>query len=207
MPGKKHSSFVTPKGTDLPLLDLHGKPYLQVAHRLVWFREEHPDWAICTSIYDWDKEKKWAVCRAVILDSEGRIIAEATKSENVTGFADYLEKAETGAIGRALALCGYGTQFTADELDEGDRIVDSPIARAATEVAATDVAFESDYGTAPDCMNGHGALQIRTVKATGRAFWGCTAYPTCKNTKPATLQAPRQLPFEETPPPPDDAPF
>lgn len=30
------------------------------------------------------------------------------------------------AVGRALAMLGYGTQF-APELDEGDRIVDSPI--------------------------------------------------------------------------------
>jgi hypothetical protein len=37
-----------------------------------------------------------------------------------------MEKAETGAIGRALALIGYGTQF-APEMDEEDRIVDSPV--------------------------------------------------------------------------------
>ena len=38
-----------------------------------------------------------------------------------------MEKAETGSIGRALAYCGYGTQFCADELDEAERIVDAPI--------------------------------------------------------------------------------
>ena len=41
-------------------------------------------------------------------------------------FADYLEKAETRAVGRALAMCGYGTQF-APELEERERIVDSPV--------------------------------------------------------------------------------
>ena len=37
-----------------------------------------------------------------------------------------MEKSETGAIGRALANLGYGTQFAPD-LDEQDRIVDSPV--------------------------------------------------------------------------------
>ena len=49
-------------------------------------------------------------------------------SESVKDFGDYLEKAETKAVGRALAMLGYGTQF-APELDEGDRIVDSPVAK------------------------------------------------------------------------------
>ena len=38
---------------------------------------------------------------------------------------DYFEKAETKAIGRALAMLGYGTQF-APELDEAERVVDTP---------------------------------------------------------------------------------
>jgi hypothetical protein len=41
------------------------------------------------------------------------------KMETRDDFADFVEKAETGAIGRALAMCGYGTQF-APELSEGD---------------------------------------------------------------------------------------
>src|SRR5262245_46766475 len=96
----------TPKGTELPLIDLKGKPYLQVAHRLVWFREEHPEWAIETNIVEQDSAH--AVMRATIRVNEGGpIIAQATKSETKTGFSDFLEKAETGAIGRALALCGF----------------------------------------------------------------------------------------------------
>lgn len=114
----------TPKGSELPLLNLKGKAYLQVAHRLVWFREDHPDWSIETeyvSVTD-----KAATARAVIKDGSGRVIATGHKFENQQGFPDFLEKSETGAIGRALALCGYGTQFT-DDLEEGERIVDSPV--------------------------------------------------------------------------------
>ena len=122
-------TFKTSKGTELPLLDLRGKDYLQVAHRLVWFREDHPDWSIQTEIFR--LEDKSALAKATIRDASDRIMATSHKCEDVKGFADFQEKAETGAIGRALALCGYGTQFAPD-LDEGERIVDSPQARPQT---------------------------------------------------------------------------
>jgi hypothetical protein len=43
-------------------------------------------------------------------------------------FSDYVEKAETKSIGRALAALGFGTQFTDEEFYEGEsRVVDSPV--------------------------------------------------------------------------------
>jgi hypothetical protein len=116
--------FKTKKDTELPLLDLRGKPYLQVAYRLVWFREEKPDWSIETEIVHTDDKETLA--KAVIKDPSGRIMNTGHKTETVQGFQDHLEKAETGAVGRALAMLGYGTQF-APELEEGDRIVDAPV--------------------------------------------------------------------------------
>ena len=118
-------SFKTKAGTELPMMDLRGKDYLLVAHRVQWFREEHPDWTIKT-IVEPDFEKQRCVARAEIANTDGQLIASATKFEDIKGFGDYIEKSETGAIGRALALCGYGTQF-APELDEEDRIVDAPL--------------------------------------------------------------------------------
>lgn len=115
----------TKKGTELPLANLKGKDYLQVAYRLVWFREEHPDWSIETDFVTVNEQS--AVVKAIIKDQSGRIIATSHKEESLKDFpAGFREKAETGAIGRALALCGYGTQFE-PELDEGSRVVDSPI--------------------------------------------------------------------------------
>jgi hypothetical protein len=102
-----------------------GKEYLPVASRLVWFREEHTDWAIVTEPVAIDIEKGYAIFKATVMDAEGKPIGSGTKMETARGFADFVEKAETGAIGRALAVCGYGTQF-APELEEGERIVDSP---------------------------------------------------------------------------------
>lgn len=116
-------TFVTPKGTQLPLLKLQGKDYLQVMHRLLWFREDHPDWNISSFIIE--SNDKYAVCRTIITDSDQRPIAQSHGREDYGHFKDYIEKAETKSVGRALGICGYGTQF-AQELDEEHRIVDSP---------------------------------------------------------------------------------
>lgn len=117
------SSFKTPKGTELPFLSLRGKEYLEVKYRLVWFREERPDWGIETEVIE--TNDNFTRAKATIRNEKGQIMAQGHKVEHRTHFPDHVEKAETGAVGRALALCGYGTQF-APELDEEERIVDAP---------------------------------------------------------------------------------
>lgn len=112
------------------MMKLKGKDYLQVMWRLVWFREEHPDWSINTVMAEHDIERQAAVFRAEIIEPKtSRVISTGWGSECSKDFHDYLEKAETKAVGRALAMLGYGTQFAPD-LDEGERIVDSPVDRS-----------------------------------------------------------------------------
>lgn len=109
------------------MMKLKGKDYLEVKWRLVWFREDHPDWCINTDCIAQDQDH--AIFKAIICDENGIQKSAGHGSESKKDFADFLEKAETKAIGRALAMLGYGTQFVADELDEGERIVDSPVNR------------------------------------------------------------------------------
>ena len=108
------------------LIQLKGKDYLQVMYRLIWFREEKPNWGIETSAIKFDE--KSAVFTAKVYDEKGVLKSCGHGSETKSDFGDFLEKAETKAVGRALAMLGYGTQF-APELDEGERIVDSPVKR------------------------------------------------------------------------------
>ena len=117
------STVKTKAGTELPLLNLKGKEYLQAAHRILWFREERPLWSIETEFLQITADV--AIAKATVKDEAGRIIATAHKSETPAGFPDYIEKSETGAIARAMALIGFGTQF-AQELEEGERLADSP---------------------------------------------------------------------------------
>lgn len=108
------------------MIKLKGKDYLQVMWRLCWFREEKPNWCIDTELVSHEGES--AVFRATIADEQGIKKSSGYGSESKRDFGDYLEKAETKAVGRALAMLGYGTQFAPD-LDEGERIVDSPVKR------------------------------------------------------------------------------
>ena len=129
-------------------INLKGKQYLPVAARIAWFREDHPDWTIMTYAVPDLSGADYCTFAAEIHDASGRLIAKAHKTEHEKHFADYREKAETGAIGRALALCGYGTLF-AQELEEpvtpaGDmRIVDTPqVVKATTLTPGKQFAFE-----------------------------------------------------------------
>ncbi len=126
-------SFKTEKGTELPLLSLKGREYLQVMHRLVWFKEKYPEGKsiIKTTVIEHqgsDKGEYFVVKAEIFIDTERGplMVSTAHKRESVGAFADALEKAETGAIGRALAMLGIGTQFAFDDLDEGDRLADAP---------------------------------------------------------------------------------
>jgi hypothetical protein len=103
--------------------------YLPVAARIAWFRKDHPYWSIMTKVEKWGD--KAVVMKATIKDMLGTVIATARKKETEIGFPDYIEKAETGAIGRALAMCGYGT-LQAPEFDEQDRLADAPVEKAKT---------------------------------------------------------------------------
>lgn len=109
------------------MMDLKGKDYLEVKWRIVWMREEHPDWTITSDMLEVDADH--AIFKATISNAQGNIIASAHGSETKGDFKDYVEKAESKAVGRALAYCGYGTQFSPD-LEEGPRIVDSPVDRS-----------------------------------------------------------------------------
>lgn len=107
-----------------------GREYLPVSARLVWFRNDHPDWGIVTTAVEINltpenNKPAYAIFQAQIFNEDGRLMATGTKMEDARGFGDFLEKAETGSVGRALAMCGYGTQF-APELEEGHRLADSP---------------------------------------------------------------------------------
>jgi len=128
------------------------KDYLPVQFRLVWFREQCPEGTIDTEemevdtereveveAFVWNNEKRksekvmkrakgYARFKAVVTDGKGAR-ATGTGSECAADFNDYAEKAETKAIGRALAALGYGTQFAPD-LDEAHRIVDAPVERS-----------------------------------------------------------------------------
>ena len=82
------------------MMQLKGKDYLQVAWRLVWFREDHPDWGLNAECLEHDEDH--AIFKATITDENGVQKSSGHGSESKKDFGDYLEKAETKAVGEKL---------------------------------------------------------------------------------------------------------
>jgi len=111
----------------LRTIKVHGgtqQTYLPVTARLLWLRAEHPDAQLITEALRLDE--KSAVFKATVT-LPGGAVAVGHGSETAGDFGDFIEKAETKAIGRALTALGYGTEFA-----EGQ---DDPTLAAATEVS------------------------------------------------------------------------
>ncbi|HKP52292.1 MAG TPA: hypothetical protein VJ183_06535 [Chloroflexia bacterium] len=113
-----------------------GKDYLEVKWRIMWLRSEHPDARMTTEIVQHNEEAGFALFRAEVeLPDGGR--STGWGSETVRDFHDYIEAAETKALGRALASLGYGTQFCQDfDFSANARpgtaqVVDAPVNLAA----------------------------------------------------------------------------
>jgi hypothetical protein len=95
------------------LSNFNGKDYLEVKWRVMWLRHEHPDARMTTEIVQHNEEGGFALFRAEV-EIPGSGKATGWGSETVRDFHDYIEAAETKAVGRALAALGYGTQFCHD---------------------------------------------------------------------------------------------
>ena len=113
------------------LTKLGQKDYLEVKWRLLWLRTEHPDASIVTEMVE--RQGNFAIFKATVSIPNG---GDATGwgSEDVEDFGDFIEKAETKAIGRALAALGFGTQFCEDFNEDGT-VTDSPVQRQQTRPA------------------------------------------------------------------------
>lgn len=114
----------TPKAFDPKghLTRVTGRDYLEVKWRLVWLRAEHPEAIVQTEMVGHDDA--FALFKATV-SIPGAGSATGHGREEETDFHDYVEKAETKAIGRALAALGYGTQFCED-YQEG-HVADNPV--------------------------------------------------------------------------------
>ncbi len=126
------------------LMQLKGRDYLNVQNRLLWFiRDQRAlivaglakvPYVVQTDLVEMDRGTSWAHFKTYVRDVLGN---EATMygSEAAKDFADYAEKASTKSLGRALLALGYGTAF-APEMDEGERVVDSPVERERRTTSA-----------------------------------------------------------------------
>lgn len=101
------------------VVNIHGKEYKTVALRVAEFREVCPDWSIVTELVAETEDKvimKASISHVGVVMGTG--FAEERRDSSRINKTSALENAETSAIGRALAACGYGgTEYaSADEV-------------------------------------------------------------------------------------------
>ncbi len=173
------------------LTKLSGKDYLEVKWRLLWLRTLHPEAVIETELIK--HGAGLALFRAKVTIPGGGT-ATGWGSETADDFGDFIEKAETKALGRALAALGYGTQFCEDFDFAADtaarpqrkrqspsrsapakqRIVDAPVSRNGLQVlrdgngAATSSQVKAIYSIARDAGGDEDTVEERC-----RAVFSC----------------------------------
>ena len=119
------------------LSKVSGNDYLEVKWRVLWLRQLYPNASINTELVS--HEDQVAIFKATVrlpdeVDEHGTLMASGGSAtgwgqEQYGDFRDYVEKAETKALGRALAALGFGTQFCQDFNFGADqnRVVDAPV--------------------------------------------------------------------------------
>jgi hypothetical protein len=126
--------------TDLKpfMMQLQGGQYLKVPGRIVAFRDQYPNGSILTELVNLDLERGFAMFKATV-SHDGTVLATAFGSETQRSFpAGWLEKAETVAVGRALAQAGFGTAYAMSDFHEGaeHKLSDSPASSRSVPQAA-----------------------------------------------------------------------
>jgi hypothetical protein len=114
--------------------------YMEVKWRLLWLRTEQPEARIETQLVK--QESDLAIFSARVTLPSGAM-ATGWGSETVDDWRDFIEKAETKALGRALAALGFGTQFCEDfDFAQGNehKVVDAPVDIRATRAVRQPIA-------------------------------------------------------------------
>ena len=136
------------------IIEIHGKDYQTVARRIQTFHTERPEWRIITKVLQNDLDL--VLVRARIQNQRGELVASGHAEEHRAmgqiNKTSALENAETSAIGRALAVLGYG----GTEIRSADEMLNAINQQSASETIAayfvemladeTDACFEMTKG-------------------------------------------------------------
>jgi hypothetical protein len=107
------------------LISINGNLYLEVKWRLVWLRNIFPDATLETELVSHADGQAVFKAKATLPSGAS---ATGYGSESANRFPEYIESAETKAIGRCLAALGFGSQFCTDfDLADKGILADSPV--------------------------------------------------------------------------------
>lgn len=137
-------------GPDSGIIKIHNKEYRTVALRVQMFREAFPlekGWSLLSELVHHDDLK--VIMKASVTDATGKVIgtgyAEEVRTSSKINATSALENAETSAIGRALAACGYGGSEYASANEVQGAIATQEAMAAERVTAALEAVAKGDW--------------------------------------------------------------
>jgi hypothetical protein len=101
-------------------IDIKGKQYVQVSHRIIYFNETYPEGSIVTELISTPDAQTVVIKASVWPDRHRQFTgySQATWGDGYINKTSALENAETSAVGRALAFMGIGVIDSIASVDE-----------------------------------------------------------------------------------------
>lgn len=91
-------------------INIHGKEYVEVNERIIYFRKHYKDWSLTSDFVELSENK--CVIKAEVKNEDGRVIADGIaqeiKGSSYINKTSFIENCQTSAWGRALGNLGIG---------------------------------------------------------------------------------------------------
>ena len=101
-------------------INIHGKKYVEVNERIIYFRQHYKNWTLSTEFVELTENK--CVMKAEVKNEDGRVIAdgiaEEIKGSSHINKTSFIENCQTSAWGRALGNLGIGIDTSVASADE-----------------------------------------------------------------------------------------
>ena len=148
--------------------NIRGKQYVEVNERIKFFRQEdeYKNWTISTDFTAMDSEM--CVCKAVIADTNQRVVATGHAHEERAGShinkTSYVENCETSAIGRALAMMGIGIDTSIASANEVNDAIAKQQSASLSSPAPVDNIMEKSVAYLKSATDKHKAFDQLMTK-------------------------------------------
>lgn len=155
------------------------KDYIPVAERVEQFYADNPQGRITTEILELHQETGFVLMKASVYRSPDDIAPSATghafevRGDGFVNKTSFVENCETGAVGRALALCGYEVKrgiASREEMQKADRMPQNVTQMPATNQPTVNESPSSDWlctaQTRREILDLEAALDEAGIKST-----------------------------------------